>query len=102
MDHHAAEKAMQNPTEDPARQVDTGRAALTAGDSPSSSEGLRSSEAFLAAVEAGEPSLIREFIDFLRDNKKWWLTPIILAIFLLMFLVVLSMSPAAPFIYTLF
>lgn len=56
----------------------------------------------LEQLSASEPSLVREFIDFLKENKKWWLTPIIVVICLLIFLVVLSLSPAAPFIYTLF
>lgn len=43
-----------------------------------------------------------EFIDFLKDNKKWWLAPIILSILGLGLLVVLGGSAAAPFIYTLF
>jgi len=59
-------------------------------------------EAFSSEVDGAEQSLVREFVDFLRENKKWWLTPILLVIGVLMFLVVLSLSPAAPFIYTLF
>jgi hypothetical protein len=39
---------------------------------------------------------------FLRQNKKWWLTPIVLAILLLGLLVMLGGTAAAPFIYTLF
>ena len=53
---------------------------------------------------AGTPSpgLVRELVGFLRHNKKWWLTPIVIAILLLGLLVVLGSSSAAPFIYTLF
>ena len=43
-----------------------------------------------------------EFLDFLRENKKWWLSPIIVMLLLLGVVMVLSSSPAAPFIYTLF
>jgi hypothetical protein len=43
-----------------------------------------------------------EFLSFLKQNKKWWLTPIILTVLLLGALVVLGGSAAAPFIYTLF
>ena len=46
--------------------------------------------------------LVREFVDFLRENKKWWLTPIVIVLLLVSVLAVLSLSPAAPFIYTLF
>jgi hypothetical protein len=55
-------------------------------------------------AQAGEKrsSLAREFIDFLGENKKWWLAPIIISILLLGLLVILGGSAAAPFIYTLF
>lgn len=46
--------------------------------------------------------LISEFWDFLRDNKKWWLAPIIGSVLLLGALVLLGGTAAAPFIYTLF
>lgn len=49
-----------------------------------------------------DPGIVREFIDFLRDNKKWWLAPILVVTLLLVGLVFLSASPAAPFIYTFF
>ncbi len=49
-----------------------------------------------------QPSLVRELWDFLRYNKKWWLTPIILVLLLAGLLVLLSQSAAAPFVYTLF
>ena len=54
--------------------------------------------------EASEPQqgIVREFLDFLLYNKKWWLTPIILVLLLVTVLIVLSGSAAAPFIYTLF
>lgn len=44
----------------------------------------------------------REFLDFLAENKKWWLAPIIISVLLLGLLVVLGGTAAAPFIYTLF
>jgi hypothetical protein len=49
-----------------------------------------------------QQGIVREFIDFLMHNKKWWLTPIILVLLLVTVLIVLSGSAAAPFIYTLF
>jgi hypothetical protein len=39
---------------------------------------------------------------FLRDNKKWWLLPILLVLLLFGVLVLLAGTGAAPFIYTLF
>lgn len=49
-----------------------------------------------------EPGIVREFVDFLKHNKKWWLAPILVITLLLVSLAFLSASPAAPFIYTLF
>jgi hypothetical protein len=46
--------------------------------------------------------LVSEFVAFLKDNKKWWLAPIIVSILGLGMLVLLGGSAAAPFIYTLF
>ena len=48
-------------------------------------------------------SFLREFLEFLKVRKKWWLAPII--IFLVVFgtLIVLTEGTAvAPFIYTIF
>ena len=62
----------------------------------------QSEDDFQAQASGERTSLAREFIDFLGDNKKYWLAPIIVAILLLGLLVVLGGSAAAPFIYTLF
>ena len=48
------------------------------------------------------PTFIREFWDFLKDNKKWWLLPILVVFLLVGMLLVLGGTAAAPFIYTLF
>jgi hypothetical protein len=57
---------------------------------------------FESLSDSSDPGIVREFIDFLRDNKKWWLAPILIVTLLLTGLVFLAASPAAPFIYTLF
>lgn len=56
------------------------------------------------AEQASQPStsLARELVQFLSENKKWWLAPIFLALALVGLLVILSASPLAPFIYPLF
>lgn len=54
------------------------------------------------AESAEEQSLIAEFVDFLKTNKKWWLAPIVIVMLMIGTLVLLSSSAAAPFIYTLF
>jgi drug/metabolite transporter superfamily protein YnfA len=47
--------------------------------------------------------VIYEFIMFLRQEKKYWLTPIVLTLLLFGLLLVFAQSSAvAPFIYTLF
>ena len=54
-----------------------------------------------AAEDQGE-SLLSEFWAFLKQNKKWWLLPIVIVMLLLGVLIFLASTPAAPFIYTLF
>ncbi|MEE3330338.1 MAG: DUF5989 family protein [Myxococcota bacterium] len=54
------------------------------------------------AAEGETASITREFVDFLKENKKWWLAPIVISVLALGALVVLGGSAAAPFIYTLF
>ncbi len=49
-----------------------------------------------------QPSLIAELIDFLRHNRKWWLTPILIMLGLFGVILALSTTSVAPFIYTLF
>lgn len=55
-----------------------------------------------AAASETDHSLLREFWDFLRENKKWWLLPIFIVLLLVSLLIFLSGTGAAPFIYTLF
>ncbi|MFK8111891.1 MAG: DUF5989 family protein [Rubripirellula sp.] len=52
--------------------------------------------------QATDPGLLREFVDFLKYNKKWWLTPIMVVMALLVGAALLLPSPVAPFIYALF
>jgi hypothetical protein len=48
-------------------------------------------------------SILREFFDFLRERKKWWIAPIVLFLVLLGGLLVFAKGSAlAPFIYSLF
>lgn len=48
------------------------------------------------------PGLLPEFIAYLRENRKWWLLPIVLALLLLGLLMLAGGTGAAPFIYSLF
>jgi hypothetical protein len=48
-------------------------------------------------------SILKEFWDFLRVRKRWWLAPILIFLVLLGGLLVLAKGSAlAPFIYSLF
>ena len=64
-------------------------------------EGVKNDFAAQAAKEE-RSSLVGEFVQFLGENKKWWLAPIIISVLLLGALVLLGGTAAAPFIYTLF
>lgn len=50
---------------------------------------------------AKRTSLASEFLAYLMDNKKWWMIPIILMVLLLALALILTATPAAPFMYTL-
>lgn len=48
-------------------------------------------------------SILKEFWDFLKVRKRYWLAPIVIILVLLGLLIVFAESSAvAPFIYTLF
>ena len=68
-------------------------------DSP---EAAQQSDDFIEQANQSRVGLAGEFVDFLKDNKKWWLAPIIISILGLGLLVMLGGTAAAPFIYTLF
>jgi hypothetical protein len=53
-------------------------------------------------ARAPRVGLVAEFVAFLKDNKKWWLAPILIVVLGLGGLILLGGSAAAPFIYTLF
>jgi len=61
--------------------------------------GQQSFQELTPAVDRG---IVREFIEFLKYNKKWWLTPIMVVTLLLIGAALLLPSPVAPFIYSLF
>jgi len=48
-------------------------------------------------------SFLKEFLEFLKIRKKYWLLPIIIVLVLFGGLIILSQgSVVAPFIYTIF
>jgi hypothetical protein len=48
-------------------------------------------------------AIIKEFLEFLRERKRWWIAPIVIFLIVLGVLLVMGKSSAlAPFIYSLF
>ena len=57
---------------------------------------------FESQASQSDIGVIREFVLFLKHNKKWWLTPIVIALLLIAAIAISAGSGAAPFKYTLF
>jgi len=57
---------------------------------------------FEQANQERQSGIVQEFIAFLRENKKFWLIPLLLALLAIGGLLILGGTAAAPFIYTLF
>ncbi len=62
----------------------------------------RETQQFAQQSNLARSSLLAEFVDFLKHNKKWWLLPIVVALSVVGLLIVAGGGAAAPFIYTLF
>lgn len=54
------------------------------------------------AQSEGHATVLGELWYFVRENKKWWLVPILIVLLGFGLLVLASGTAAAPFIYTLF
>jgi len=47
--------------------------------------------------------ILKEFLEFMKETRNWWLVPILVFLVLLGALILLTYgSTVAPFIYTLF
>ncbi len=57
---------------------------------------------FRRQAAARSKGSLAQFLSFVLHNKKWWLTPIIIVLLLIGFLVLLGGTGVAPLIYTLF
>ena len=62
----------------------------------------KQSEFEKAAAQQPRTGFVSELWIFLKENKKWWLLPMILALLIFAALIFLSGTGVAPFIYTLF
>jgi hypothetical protein len=58
--------------------------------------------AFSKQAEGSQRGPVAELWVFMLNNKKWWLTPIILVLVAVGVLAVLGGTGVAPFIYSLF
>ncbi len=63
---------------------------------------MQDEDSFESSSQKSSPSFFSEFLAFLKDNKKWWLAPIVIGLSLLALMAALSATGLAPFIYTLF
>lgn len=57
---------------------------------------------FASTAAGKQPNLLSEFFAMMKQNKKFWLGPIIIILLLFGVLITLGSSAAAPFIYSLF
>jgi len=55
-----------------------------------------------AAQRRSRGGILGELWGFLKQNKKWWLLPILVILLIFGLLILLSGTGMAPFIYTLF
>jgi hypothetical protein len=56
-----------------------------------------------ARTVIGRFGIVGELFSFFWSNKKWWLVPMLVSLFLIGGLIILAQSSAiAPFIYTFF
>jgi len=55
-----------------------------------------------AAAEQGKGGIFSELWGFMKQNKKWWLLPLVIALLVFGLLIFLAGTGLAPFIYTLF
>lgn len=60
------------------------------------------SNEFEQAGQQQQAGIVKEFIAFLGENKKFWMIPLLLALLALGAVIILGGTAAAPFIYTLF
>jgi hypothetical protein len=57
---------------------------------------------FVKAGAGKHASLLEELFAMMKQNKKYWLAPIIIILLLFGVVITLGSSAAAPFIYTFF
>ncbi len=57
----------------------------------------------IVRVAFSRVGIVSELFSFFWNNKRWWLVPILISLFVIGVLILLAQSSSiAPFIYTLF
>ncbi len=59
-------------------------------------------EEFESLAQQPPSGLVRDFIDFLRTNKRWWLAPLLVVLVILSVMIMVTNTAVGPFIYVLF
>ena len=62
----------------------------------------KKSEFEKAAEQQGRVGFMAELWGFMKENRKWWLLPILILLLVLGLLIFIAGTGAAPFIYTIF
>ena len=62
----------------------------------------RNADDFEAQAAGRQAGVVSEFWCFLRDNRKWWLVPMLVVLLILGLMVFSASTGLAPFIYTFF
>lgn len=81
-------------------QPDPSRSSIDS--SPKSEDGSTDPSEFERLSGEPEVSFVAEFWQFLKEEKRWWLTPIIVACLAITGLAWFTSTGAYPFIYSLF
>jgi hypothetical protein len=92
---------MSNPEND-SRVQGSSASDAKSHSSGEAGQGARSEEHPIPETQFKRRGLVADFWEYLAENKKWWLLPIIIGIVLLTLLVMVSSPALLPFIYTLF
>ncbi|RMG39898.1 MAG: hypothetical protein D6725_04480 [Planctomycetota bacterium] len=71
----------------------------TAPDATRAAAGSPDRAMFVQHADEQPPTLIAELCDFIRHEKKWWLTPIIIILLLAALFVFLQSTALGPFLY---
>ncbi len=57
---------------------------------------------FMREGQGARTSFLGDFVHLIKENRKWWMLPLVLMLVAFGALMILASTGAAPFIYTLF